>query len=157
MSLLPIRWSYFSECVISRVSYKLIQSVIRLWNGPAHQLYIIAISLSFLSIARLFYFSMRSLFTSHLSQHARQDSLGMPLFSTLFARNHHWMTNEAVISTDGTDFSCEDRNGRPFGSFGIRASHSWTHSHAISRSLACLAAITRNAHGSQFEFRSVRG
>lgn len=32
-----------------------------------------------------------------------------------------------------------------------------THSHAISRSLACLAGITRNTHGSQFEFRRVEG
>lgn len=116
--LLPIRWSYFSEYVISRVSYKLIQPVIHLWNSPGHQLYIIAIFQS-----EDYFTSRCNLFLPHLFQHARQDSLGMSLFSTLFARNRHWMTNEAVISTDGTDFSCEDRNGRPFGSFGIRASH----------------------------------
>lgn len=74
---------------------------------------------------------------------------------------NHRITNEPIIRADGTDFTWilfvfvrETEMGTRLSAFTGRTP---THSHAISRSLACLAGITRNAHGSQFEFRSVEG
>lgn len=121
----------------------------------------------FLFFRSKLYFSMQSLFIvlyfcPSSNTLDRQDSPSEPLISILarlFATNH-WMINEAVISTDGTELlvfdartEMQDRWLNP----SVSGHRTLMHSHAISRSLACLAAITRNAHGSQFEFRNVRG
>lgn len=91
-------------------------------------------------------------------------SLFQPLvfgLTKLFVTDHR-MTNEAVFRADGTsglymNRLLEGRRQTEKADLSVSAHRTPTHSHAISRSLACLTGITRNAHGSQFEFRSVGG
>lgn len=102
---------------------------------------------------RLFFF---------LPQRRTPDKNSFISFLSLFllVTNHRMTNKDCYLSGKNrlsVDYSCllEGQGRRT----GLSASTRRTrmHSHAISRSLACLAGITRNAHGSQLEFRSVGG
>lgn len=106
------------------------------------------------SLYYYYFFSSVSLFLPILF-----PILYLHLFVEVIFMTNHRITNEAIIRADGTlhglfVFVRETEMGIRLSAFTGRTP---THSHAISRSLACLAGITRNAHGSQFEFRSVEG
>jgi len=82
------------------------------------------------------------------------------LFLVLEVVTDHRMTNETVFQVDGTNelyVIAYWKDGDEECRLSVSARRTPTHSHAISCSLACLTGITRNAHGSQFEFRIVGG